>query len=105
MSGAMRLQQARSQEPIFSPAWPALVLVAVIVVGYALQPKAGPEYEQLVTDFGLTPINLFQGRVGELFSHMFLHGGWGHALANAAFALIFATPLARMMGTSLPRGM
>jgi membrane associated rhomboid family serine protease len=33
-----------------------------------------------------------------LLSALFVHGGWGHALINAAFALAFATPVARFFG-------
>lgn len=36
-----------------------------------------------------------------LFTAIWLHGGWGHLGMNAAFALAFATPLARFLGTGL----
>lgn len=38
-----------------------------------------------------------------LFTAIWLHGGWGHLGMNAAFALAFATPLARFLGED-PRG-
>lgn len=102
MAGAAGLQKARAHEPIFSAPWPALAIVAAIVAGYALQPPPNsPEFERLVAAYALTPAQLAQGRAGELFTHMFLHGGWPHALFNAMAALIFATPVARLLGTSL----
>ena len=33
-----------------------------------------------------------------LFTAIWLHGGWGHLWMNAAFALAFATPIARVLG-------
>jgi membrane associated rhomboid family serine protease len=33
-----------------------------------------------------------------LITSLFVHGGWAHALMNAAFALAFGAPVARFMG-------
>lgn len=42
------------------------------------------------------PADLAEGRLTGLFTSMFLHAGWSHALMNAAAALIFGTPVARL---------
>lgn len=104
MSGTTPLQEARAHEPVFSAPWPAVAVAALIVLGYALQLQT-PDPDGLVGDFGLVPAQVMQGRVGELVTHMFLHGNWPHALLNAAGALIFATPVARLLGTSPPRAL
>lgn len=98
------MEQAREREPVFRAPWPAVAAAGVIVVGYALQLQA-PDPDALIADFALTPAHVAQGRFGELFTHMFLHGSWGHALFNAAGALIFATPVTRLLGPSLPRAL
>lgn len=43
------------------------------------------------------PADLGEGRLTGLFTSMLLHSGWTHALMNAGGALIFGTPLARLM--------
>jgi membrane associated rhomboid family serine protease len=98
------LHEARAHEPVFSAPWPAVAIAALIVIGYALQLQAS-DPDQLIAAFALTPAQLMQGRAGELVTHMFLHGNWPHALLNAAGALIFATPVARLLGTSAPRAL
>lgn len=103
-SGTTPLEEARAHEPIFNAPWPALAIAAVIVLGYALQLQA-PDPDALVSAFALTPAEVVRGRLDELVTHMFLHGGWLHALLNAASALIFATPVARLLGTSAPRAL
>ena len=99
----MDLQQ-RPREPIFQAPWPAVVIAAVVVLGYALQSQAS-DPGALQASFALVPANLVQGAWGELVTHMFLHGSWEHALFNAAGALIFATPVARLIGTTPGRAM
>jgi membrane associated rhomboid family serine protease len=94
--------QERAREPVFQAPWPAVLIAAVIILGYALQTLVS-EPEALLSSFALVPAHLAQGAWGELVSHMFLHGSWTHALFNAAGALIFATPVARLIGTSPPR--
>src|SRR5271165_1146199 len=89
----MGLQQ-RAREPVFQAPWPA-----VLLLGYALQTQA-PDPEALLSSLALVPANLAHGAWGELVSHIFLHGSWTHALFNAAGALIFATPVARLIGTT-----
>lgn len=88
-----------AREPMFNAPWPALVLVALIVGGYALQTRFAQD--SVIETFAFSPAGLIQGRWVTLFTALFVHGGWGHALMNAAFALAFATPVARFFGERL----
>jgi membrane associated rhomboid family serine protease len=85
------------REPMFNAPWPALALVTVIVGGYAVQSQF--PMDAVVGAYAFSPAALDQGRWWTLVSALFLHGSWAHALMNAAFALAFATPVARFFGT------
>jgi membrane associated rhomboid family serine protease len=90
----------RTREPIFNNgAWPVLALVGAIVGGYALQSRV--DVDTVAAAFAFTPDALETGRWWTLFSSQFLHGGWAHALMNAAFILAFGTPVARLFGLGL----
>jgi membrane associated rhomboid family serine protease len=80
-------------------AWPVLVLVGAIVGGFALQSLA--DLNVVAAAFAFTPDALGTGRWWTLFSSQFVHGGWAHALMNAAFILAFGTPVARFFGLRL----
>lgn len=84
------------REPIFNAPWPALALVALIVGGYAVQSRF--PIGEVAGQWAFSPQALDQGRWITLVTALFLHGGWGHAFLNAAFALAFATPVARFFG-------
>ena len=86
-----------AREPIFNAPWQALALVAVIVGGYALQSRFA--LDQVAETYAFSPAALSEGRWWTLVTALFLHGNWAHALMNAAFALAFATPVARFFGT------
>ena len=86
-----------AREPIFNAPWPVIALVALIVGGYALQSRLAPD--EFVVAYAFSPAALLQGRWWTLFTSIFLHGGWAHALMNAAFALAFGTPVARFFHT------
>jgi membrane associated rhomboid family serine protease len=85
-----------AREPIFNAPWPALLITAVIVLGYGVQSvlPEGPVLEALA----FSPAGLAEGRWWTTVTALFLHGGWPHALTNAAFALAFGTPVARFFG-------
>jgi len=84
------------REPVFNAPGPAIALVVIILGGYALQTRF--PMEAVVDAFGFSPQALAQGRWYVLVSALFVHGSWGHAFTNAAFALAFATPVARFFG-------
>lgn len=86
----------RGREPMFNAPWPALTLLVLIVGGYALQSRF--PLETVVGAFAFSAKALAQGRYGVLLTSLFVHGGWAHALMNAAFALAFGTPVARFFG-------
>ncbi len=93
--------ERRMREPVFNRgAWPVLALVGAIVGGYALQSRV--DVDTVAAAFAFTPDSLATGRWWTLFSSQFLHGGWSHALMNAAFILAFGTPVARFFGLGLP---
>lgn len=87
------------REPVFNAPWPAVALVAVIVGGYAIQSLL--PVEPVLEAYAFSPAALAEGRWWTLVTAIFLHGNWPHALTNAAFALAFATPVARFFGTRL----
>lgn len=82
---------------MFNAPWPALALVGAIIGCYAFQ-ATQPE-QSIAPLLGFSPLALEHGLWWTLLTSLFLHGSWGHALMNAAFALAFATPLARFFGT------
>lgn len=84
------------REPMFNAPWPALALVAAIVGGYAVQSRFSMDAVAQAGAF--SPAGLAAGRWWTLVTALFLHGSWAHALMNAAFALAFATPVARFFG-------
>jgi membrane associated rhomboid family serine protease len=84
-------------EPFFNAPWPALLLVAVIVGGYAVQSRFPPAV--VLEPYAFSPAGLQAGQWQTLVTAVFLHGNWTHALMNAAFGLAFATPTARFFGT------
>jgi len=88
-----------AREPIFNAPILTLALPAVILAGYGLQTLLPPASQvDLFNAFALTPPLLRAGHWDLLLSHMFLHGGWSHAILNAAFCLAFSTPVVRAMG-------
>lgn len=92
---------ADHREPIFKAPWPAMVLVGAILGAYGLQVfVVGDEAYQR---FGFSPAGYEAGAWFGLFSALFVHGGLVHAGMNAAGALAFGSPAARLFGLS-PRG-
>jgi membrane associated rhomboid family serine protease len=96
---AERPDQAPRKEPAFNAPLLAIVLPLLIIGCYALQVSGGPALENALLDsFALSPVLLRQGNFELLFTHIFLHGSWTHALFNASACLIFATPVIRVFG-------
>ncbi|MDB5422842.1 MAG: rhomboid family protein [Phenylobacterium sp.] len=88
-----------AHEPAFNAPWTAVAISAVIVLGYAIQ-SILPQ-DAVLEAFAFSPKGLAQGQWPTLITALFLHGGWPHALMNAAFALAFGTPVARFFGLKL----
>ncbi|MDP2213422.1 rhomboid family intramembrane serine protease [Phenylobacterium sp.] len=89
------------REPIFKAPWPAMMMVGAILGAYALQVfvLGDDAYRR----FGFSPAGYEAGgRIG-LVSALFIHGGFVHAAMNAAGALAFGSPVARLFGLA-PRG-
>ncbi|MDP3489920.1 MAG: rhomboid family intramembrane serine protease [Phenylobacterium sp.] len=84
------------REPIFKAPWPAMVMVGAILGAYILQ--ALLIGDEAYRRFGFSPAGYEAGaRIG-LVTALFVHGGWVHAAMNAAGALAFGSPVARLFG-------
>lgn len=90
----------RAREPVLKAPLPALLLALSIPAIYLLQSQV-VDTDSLYRNYGLTPYLVEQGDYVGLFSSLILHGNWAHALMNAAFALAFGVPVARLMGERL----
>jgi len=91
--------RAYPRERMFNAPWPAVAAASVILISFAVQTRAPDQGLSLA----LFPDQVAAGRPFGLVSSLFLHGGWPHALMNAAFALAFGAPVARLFG-SRPTG-
>ncbi|MFT4933858.1 MAG: membrane associated rhomboid family serine protease [Pseudoalteromonas distincta] len=87
---------ADHREPIFKAPWPAMTLVGAILGAYGLQVfvLGDAAYQR----FGFSPVAYEAGAQFGLLSALFIHGGWVHAFMNAAGALAFGSPAARLFG-------
>ncbi|WP_293376846.1 rhomboid family intramembrane serine protease [Phenylobacterium sp. SCN 70-31] len=81
-------------EPIVNAPWPVVTLTVAIVGLYFLQ----TQFPFVADLLAFSPHDLLQGRYEGLITSQFLHGGWPHALMNAAFVLAFGAPVARFFG-------
>ena len=82
-------------EPMFNAPWPAVLAAASIVTSnFAL----GWASDEAIYWLALEPLRVWSGDVAGLVTSLFVHGGWIHALMNAAFALAFGAPVARLLG-------
>ena len=89
--------QSPAREPMFNAPWPALAIVAAIVLAYALQSALAPG-DAGIMRWGFAPADVFRRPWPGLLTVMFVHAGWAHALMNALGALAFGPPVARLMG-------
>ena len=86
------------RERLINAPWPAVALVgAMLSSAFSLQSVA-VGVDTPAARLGFAPRDLALGVWQPLFTSLFLHGGWIHLLGNSAFALAFATPVARRMG-------
>ena len=82
-------------EPIFNAPWPALLAAASILAPQLLLMRAG---DATLESLALIPQAFWRGAWTGPITMLFVHGGWTHALMNAAFALAFGAPVARLLG-------
>ncbi len=83
-------------EPIVNAPWPVVVLTLSIVAAYALQSRISLDLAAQLLAF--SPRGLLEGGWARIFTSLFAHGSWAHALMNAAFILAFGAPVARLFG-------
>lgn len=88
-------------EPMFNAPWPALLAVASILLSTLLLWRAS---DQTIYALALEPARVWRGEVTGLVTSLFVHGGWLHAGMNAAFALAFGAPVARLLGSGARGG-
>jgi len=88
-------------EPIFNAPWPAvLAAVSILLPNLVL----GGASDETIYRLALEPVRIWRGDVSGLVTSLFVHGGWIHALMNAAFALAFGAPVARLLGLGVRGG-
>lgn len=87
----------RTPEPMVNAPWPVVVLSLGILALYAIQARL----PFLVDLYAFSPGQLLRGEYAGLVTSQFLHGGWPHALMNAAFILAFGAPVSRFFGPRL----
>ena len=87
-------------EPIFNAPWPAVLAAASIMLSNL---ALGGASNDTIYRLALEPVRIWSGDAGGLVTSLFVHGGWIHALMNAAFALAFGAPVARLLGLG-PKG-
>ncbi|HUO21660.1 MAG TPA: rhomboid family intramembrane serine protease [Caulobacteraceae bacterium] len=93
----MRETNEINEPPLKGP-WPAWALAAVILGSYLVQTLCFASVDQAAGAFGLAVSDLGRGRTFTLVTCLFVHGGWAHAGMNAAGALAFGAPVARLLG-------
>lgn len=93
-------EPASAREPAVTAPPAALWLAGLLVAAFLAQ---GVAPRDLVEALAYAPAPGVLSRPLTLLTAIWLHGGWGHLAMNTAFALAFATPLARFFGPR-PRG-
>lgn len=87
------------RQPIFNAPWPAVLATLVIVLGYLVQTFLPQNW--LLQNYAFSSVGFEHGRWPILFTSIFLHGSWAHALMNGGAALAFGTPVARYFGATV----
>jgi membrane associated rhomboid family serine protease len=95
--------QDERQKAINLPPATAVLAGVLILIHLGRQFLSIEADERLILNFALIPDRLTQtpldwGAVGALFSHMLLHGGWLHLVANTGMLLAFAAGLEKLIG-------
>jgi len=90
------------RERLINAPWPVMTLVLILVACFLAQSALG--VDAVASALGFSPRDLGRGVWQTLFTALFLHGSWLHLMGNSAFALAFATPVARRMGEDAAGG-
>lgn len=88
-------------EPIFNAPWPAVLAAASILLSNL---ALGWASDETIYALAMEPVRVWSGDLAGLVTSLFVHGGWIHALMNAAFALAFGAPVARLLGLGVRGG-
>ncbi len=91
-----------AREPAFNAPWPAVAAGGRDSRPLRLQSLGNPEGP--ILKYGFSPAELANGQWGGLFTALFVHGGWPHALLNGLGALAFGAPVAEAVRRGRARG-
>lgn len=79
------------------------LLIAVNIIVFVLMWLAGSNQESLFYQFALIPesvtTGLDAGDIADVFTSMFMHGGWGHLIGNMLYLWIFGDNVEDSMGS------
>jgi len=79
------------------------LLIAVNVIVFILQLLSGPAQESLIYQFALIPqhfqVGFTLGDITDVFTSMFMHGGWLHLGGNMLYLWIFGDNVEDSMGS------
>lgn len=88
------------REPMIRVPAAVIGLVALLIALHAWRVLAHADIDPLA----LTAADIAQGQWLPLLTYMFTHASWPHVLTNAAFCLVFGTPVGRLLGEGLRGG-
>lgn len=92
----------RDQNPTHHPAVVNFLLIAANVAVFLIFLTAGPKQEALVHQYALIPANFAAGltlaNITDIFTSMFMHGGWAHIIGNMLYLWIFGDNVEDRMG-------
>lgn len=93
----------RDQIPTRSVPFVNYLLIAANILAFIFQWLAGADQEALVWQFALIPAQvtagLDLGDISDIFTSMFMHGGWAHLLGNMLYLWIFGDNVEDRMGS------
>lgn len=81
----------------FAWMWAGVILAIQGGVALAGGPDQQPAWSWFVT-LGLSREGIFAGKIWQVFTYGFLHGGWLHAGMNAVFVLLIGARIEHMAG-------
>jgi membrane associated rhomboid family serine protease len=76
------------------------VVAGVVLLSYAVQTRL-LSLDDAALRYGMVSADVWRGHWQGLVTSLFIHGGWAHVGMNAAGALAFGAPVARLFGRGL----